>query len=194
VSGFAVVRAADRRVMRWKNGGGETAEIAVSPQGAGLDAFDWRLSMATVETDGPFSAFAGIDRTLSVLEGEGIRLMVGSDAPVALTPVSPPHSFPGDVAASADLTDGPIVDLNMMSRRGRIRHAVRRLRISKSAELALESAETIVFCADGNVRMELGGVAELARHDTAIWRNGPARARLSPRPRAVIYVIEIDPF
>ena len=68
--------------MRWKNGGGETAEIAVSPPGAALDAFDWRLSMAKVETDGPFSAFPGIDRTLAILEGEGIRLSVGGEPPL----------------------------------------------------------------------------------------------------------------
>ena len=71
-----IIRAADCRRMPWKNGRGETVEIAISPDGAGIDDFDWRLSMARVETDGPFSLFAGIDRTLAVLEGEGIFLNV----------------------------------------------------------------------------------------------------------------------
>ncbi len=43
--------------MPWKNGGGETAEIAVFPPSADLSEFGWRISMATVSSDGPFSAF-----------------------------------------------------------------------------------------------------------------------------------------
>ena len=53
-----------------------TTEIAVFPADAGLEDFAWRLSMATVASDGPFSSFAGVDRTLAVLEGEGIVLSV----------------------------------------------------------------------------------------------------------------------
>lgn len=34
--------------------------------------FDWRISMATVATDEPFSIFPGIDRTLSILDGEDV--------------------------------------------------------------------------------------------------------------------------
>jgi len=59
-----ILRSADHKRMPWKNGGGETVEIAISPQGAGLADFDWRVSMATVASDGPFSVFPGIDRTL----------------------------------------------------------------------------------------------------------------------------------
>ena len=72
-----LIRSKSYRRMPWKNGGGETTEIAVSPQNASLEAFDWRVSMARVESDGPFSAFPGIDRTLAVLEGQGIELDAG---------------------------------------------------------------------------------------------------------------------
>jgi len=60
-----IIRAADCLVMPWKNGGGTTTEIAVAPEGASLNDFDWRISMAHVGADGPFSSFPGIDRTLS---------------------------------------------------------------------------------------------------------------------------------
>jgi uncharacterized protein len=63
------IRANSLQSSRWKNGGGKTTEIAVWPPGASLDAFDWRISMATVEQDGPFSEFPGIDRTLALLKG-----------------------------------------------------------------------------------------------------------------------------
>ena len=51
---FVMHRSADYRRMRWKNGLGETAQIAISPDGAALDGFEWRISMAHVEADGPF--------------------------------------------------------------------------------------------------------------------------------------------
>src|SRR5687767_15094371 len=103
-----ILRAENYRRMRWKNGGGETAEIAVSPDSAGLDGFEWRVSMATVEAGGPFSLFSGVDRTLSVLEGEGIVLDVEDHLPVTLTAASAPYSFPADAATNAELVGGPI--------------------------------------------------------------------------------------
>lgn len=79
-----LLRARDYRRMPWKNGGGETVEIAVFPTNAGVDAFDWRISIATVATNGPFSIFPGIDRTLSILSGEGMTLSIGNVLPVYL--------------------------------------------------------------------------------------------------------------
>ena len=55
-------------------GGGSTTEIAVAPPGAGFDDFDWRVSLATITQDGPFSAFPGIDRTLALVDGDGCLL------------------------------------------------------------------------------------------------------------------------
>ena len=114
-----ILRADNYRRMRWKNGGGETAEIAVFPEGAGLDDFDWRISMARVEAGGPFSLFPGVDRTLSIIDGEGLLLSVKGRIPIGLTCRSIPLTFPADVATSAALIAGPITDLNVMTRRGR---------------------------------------------------------------------------
>ena len=60
--------------MPWKNGGGTTQEIASWPRGAGLDSFGWRVSIATIATAGPFSVFEGVDRSIMLLEGDGVRL------------------------------------------------------------------------------------------------------------------------
>ncbi len=89
-----VLKGSTYRRMPWKNGAGETVEIAVSPEGAALFDFDWRISMATVATDGPFSIFPGIDRTLSILEGNGMSLSIDGGAPVLLTQDSDPLAFP----------------------------------------------------------------------------------------------------
>ena len=64
-----VLRAAARQAVAWRNGGGETREVAVWPAGAGMDAFEWRVSMAEVGVAGPFSVFAGVDRVLTVVSG-----------------------------------------------------------------------------------------------------------------------------
>ncbi len=79
--------------MPWKNGGGETVEIAVFPEGAGFKDFGWRISLASVASDGPFSAFPGIDRTLTVIDGVGIDLVVDGVAH-RLVPGSPRCPFP----------------------------------------------------------------------------------------------------
>ena len=93
--------------MPWKNGGGETTEIIAFPEGSGLDEFDWRISMARVAADGPFSVFPGIDRTLCLIEGEGLALTMAGKPEVLLTHASPPFAFPGDVPVASRLVEGP---------------------------------------------------------------------------------------
>ena len=61
------------KTIAWKNGQGETTELAISPGGTLAD-FDWRLSMASVVSDGAFSDFTGYDRQLILLNGHGIKL------------------------------------------------------------------------------------------------------------------------
>ncbi|MGE7471548.1 HutD/Ves family protein [Bosea sp. NPDC003192] len=122
-----IIRAADCLVMPWKNGGGTTTEIAVAPEGASLNDFDWRISMAHVGADGPFSSFPGIDRTLSVLTGAGITLAFGDGERIRLDRSSAPYPFAADRAVEGLLVNGPIDDLNVMSRRGRWQHRVERV-------------------------------------------------------------------
>jgi environmental stress-induced protein Ves len=122
-----IIRASTCRTTPWKNGGGSTTEIAVEPSGASLNNFDWRISMARVASDGPFSEFAGIDRTLAVVSGSGLSLTIGSDAPVLLGRGSDPIRFAGDVPVSARLSGDEITDINVMTRRGRFGHRLRRL-------------------------------------------------------------------
>jgi len=113
--------------MPWKNGKGETVEIAVFPEGASVDTFDWRISMAPVVSDGSFSVFPGIDRTLSILTGDGMMLSVEGMAPTVIGQKSVPFSFSGDAKTEAVLQAGPITDLNVMTRRRRFSHRVTRV-------------------------------------------------------------------
>lgn len=139
--------AAPRRP--WKNGGGETRELAVAPPGAGLDDFDWRISCAQVASGGPFSAFPGVDRSLVVLEGAGLRLDFAGGQPHTLTADSAPLAFAGEQAVSAALLDGPVGDFNLMTRRGRWRHRLERLSLRGERPLAADTDLALVYCVAG---------------------------------------------
>ncbi|TGD43881.1 HutD family protein [Pseudotabrizicola sediminis] len=108
--------AAARTFRPWKNGGGETAEILCWPEGAGIDDFTLRLSTARVAASGPFSAFPGVNRVLTVIEGGAMVLTLdGTDHPLA--PGSPPFAFAGDTPCTAHLVGPPLLDFNVMTRR-----------------------------------------------------------------------------
>ncbi|MGO4386004.1 HutD family protein [Microvirga sp. 2YAF29] len=116
-----LIRNQDLIRVPWKNGGGTTAQVASFPEGSTLDTFGWRISMADVASDGPFSSFPEIDRTLIVVEGAGIEIEMAGISH-RLDPASPLLSFPGDVPTQARLLAGPIRDLNVMTRRGQFSH------------------------------------------------------------------------
>lgn len=111
--------------MRWKNGLGWTSEIAIAPDGADFAAggFDWRLSLAEVEADSEFSPLPGVDRTIGLLEGEG---MILSDAAgdTVLERRGQLHAFSGDAPVRCRLVRGACRDFNVMTRRGAWTHRV----------------------------------------------------------------------
>ena len=111
-----VLTPADYRRMPWKNGGGQTTEIAVYPPQANLDAFAWRASVADVTRDGAFSAHPGVDRTLVLLQGAGM-LLSGPGEPLDVRARYEPVTFAGDTALECRLTGGAVRDFNLMIRR-----------------------------------------------------------------------------
>jgi hypothetical protein len=110
--------------MPWKNGGGTTREVACQPPGAGMDAFDWRVSIATIGQAGPFSAFAGIDRVILLLAGDGVHLR-GDGVDHRLDTPLAPFAFAGDAALDCTLPGGASTDFNVMTRRGKLDAEVR---------------------------------------------------------------------
>ena len=163
-----VIRTGECRVMPWKNGGGTTTEIALHPPGASLDTFEWRLSMAHVGTDGPFSSFPGIDRTLAVLAGAGIALTSDEAGAVTLQRASAPYAFPGEWDVEGRLVDGPIDDLNIMTRRGRWQHRMQRL--SGPGQHRLSRGELLVLVArcDGWTAQSEGGSERIDTGDSVL--------------------------
>ncbi|MEI6458256.1 MAG: HutD family protein [Pseudomonadota bacterium] len=148
--------SAEHRRMRWKNGKGETVEIAVHPPGAALDAFAWRVSTAAVVEDGPFSCFDGVDRTLAVLAGGTLRLQIGAAPACQLDPTSDPLAFAADAPCHAQLFGGVVADLNIMSRRGLWQHRLQRL--ACAVPIAQASVMAVLVAAPGPATVRVDGV------------------------------------
>ena len=162
-----ILRASDRLETPWKNGGGVTREIAAYPPGAGLDDFDWRVSMATVSVGGRFSIFPGVDRVLAVLQGE-LRLAFEGGATLDLTPQAAPATFSGDISVEAETPRGAVTDLNVMTRRGRVRAHVGRAPLD-GAQRMIAAETTLVVALSANLRVgHVDGDYELERLDTAL--------------------------
>ena len=108
-----VIRPSEYRDMPWKNGGGVTTEIWASPPSG---TFDWRVSIATVNADGPFSRFTGYERHIMTLSGEGMVLDIEGRGKFTLEPLEP-FSFSGETRVYGSLLQGVVLDFNLMVRR-----------------------------------------------------------------------------
>ena len=140
----------DFRVMPWKNGAGSTTELAIEPPGATLaGGFLWRVSMATVAESGPFSSFPGFDRTLLLLEGQGLELDYGAHGRALLPGPLEPARFRGEWATRGRLLGGPCRDFNVMSRRGAIEHEVNIIYPGPEPSGLPEAPTVLVFCCAG---------------------------------------------
>ncbi|MRW87337.1 HutD family protein [Pseudoduganella sp. FT26W] len=164
-----LIQYANLRSAPWKNGGGCTTEIAVSPAGATFDEFAWRVSLATISQDGPFSSFPGIDRSLALVDGDGVLLDFG-DERFVLSPSEPLIEFAGEDAVHATVTGQHTTDFNVMTRRGLCRHRLELLAVTGKEALKRRSGTTLLFLADGE-SLTLSSSREriaMVRYDTLV--------------------------
>ena len=103
------VRLQDAMAQPWRNGGGTTRELLVWRS----QPWTLRVSVADIERDGPFSAYPGVHRAFTVLEGAGVELSWAGTAQLLLAGDAPCH-FDGAQAPGCRLLDGPTRDLNLM--------------------------------------------------------------------------------
>jgi environmental stress-induced protein Ves len=105
-----IIRFAGLPAVPWRNGAGTTRGLAADVPG---DGWGWRLSVADVGAPGPFSAFPGVERILTVVEGPGLALSVGGQSRVAEK--FRPVRFDGGAATECALPEGPVQVLNLMT-------------------------------------------------------------------------------
>jgi environmental stress-induced protein Ves len=185
-----ILRSVEYVARPWKNGGGTTRDIATSPAGASLDTFAWRLSLAQVDRDGPFSRFDNVDRTLVLLSGA--MTLHESDRRIPLVR-NQPFAFAGERAIQAMVGGGATLDFNVMTRRGRASHATRHVSFSNRSSIEANVGSTIAIFA-----LERGLILDgeqLDVHDTAIIDAGPVSVATAAESVAalVIEIIDIHP-
>jgi len=162
VSELKILRAADYPRMPWKNGGGSTEEIT-RDAGTGLEGFGWRLSVADIGESGGFSTFAGYERVITVLQGEGMTLRVDSQDTRPLLPLDP-FAFSGESQVSCTLLGGAIRDFNLIYAPHRYNA---RLQWLDGEQRFFSSAGTVlVFSVTERLEVKVGNSdAQLGRHD-----------------------------
>ena len=160
----------------WKNGGGTTQEIVCFPPGAGLDSFDWRVSIATIAMGGPFSVFLGVDRTIMLLEGDGVRLQAAGFEHRLETPHEP-FAFDGEAAVECSLLGGLSTDFNLMVRRASGRGTLHV--ISDVAELR-RSRHGLLMAIEGQWRV---GGGMLKQQHGVWWTEEPHAWSVKPASR-----------
>ncbi len=196
-----VIRRADRQVGQWRNGLGTTEEITAEPENSGnADPFAWRLSLARIGRDCPFSPFAGYDRTFMIVEGAGVTLSFGAAAPdMRVDRRFAPQPFDGGWPTDCWLIDGPAQALNVVSDRARVVHRVAVVEAPVGRTTAAVAGDhVLVHALQGAAAVRLDGAsARLAEGDC--WRvDRPAGAAElvieAERPAlipALIYVVDL---
>lgn len=135
----------------WKNGGGVTRTLSVD---AAQQPPRWRVSVADIDRDGPYSRFPGYDRVSVVLTGGGVELVadaadgaevvdvadVADAGRIRLAP-GVATAFAGDAGFQSRLVNGPVRVLNLFVLRG-------------------AAAASVVCVGGGQSAVEAGGLAQ----------------------------------
>ncbi len=194
-----IIHLADCPPQPWKNGQGQTREIAVQPSADDGQDFLWRVSIAQVNSAAPFSIFPGIDRVIALLSGAGFSMSFDSGQVHALTTPFKPFAFPGEAGVSVQLVGGPTSDFNLMVRRT-LASGELRVMCGPATHLC-DPATVLIYCVRGAIdtvdgalhagdawkpaqiatgeailhRATLALVVRVERHDGRMWRKSPVR-------------------
>ena len=162
MSRIKVLRAVDYPRMPWKNGGGSTEEIT-RDAGTGLDGFGWRLSIADIGESGGFSTFAGYERIITVLQGDGMTLSVDGQNTRPLLPLDP-FAFSGESHVACTLLGGPIRDFNLIY--APQRYSARLQWLDGEQRFFSSAGTVLVFSVGEALAVQVGNnTQQLGRHD-----------------------------
>jgi uncharacterized protein len=142
--------ASDFTRQPWKNGAGVTTQLALHEEG---ERWIWRLSLAEVDRSGPFSDFAGYERTIMLVEGAGMDLEVDGRAIDVLRLPYRPFVFDGGAAAQCTLVSGPVKDLNLMVDRERAHASFDVIDTNRFRGTKLDARWTLAYALRGWTRV-----------------------------------------
>ncbi len=170
-----IIRFAELRSEPWRNGGGVTRELASHPKAASAQdgVWDWRVSIADVSKAGDFSAFTGMERVLTVIDGELLLLTVdGAEHPLEKYR---PFRFSGEAAAHGALPTGDIRDLNVITRTGSFKGFTSIIELSKKRAHPVFEGQLAVLL-QGQATVSVGNLSVSAAAAGAAEATGTAES------------------
>ncbi|MBK9444514.1 MAG: HutD family protein [Comamonadaceae bacterium] len=181
-----IVSLKDVRPSPWRNLGGVTHELVTWPKG---ERWVWRMSVAQIDQNGPFSCFVGVQRWFAVLDGAGVCLTLDQRT-YDLRPHSAPLSFDGGTPLDCRLTDGPAQAFNLMLQRDQASALM--MRVNGSQTTCLKTSKIIaVYAIDTGANIQFDHEILTLPAATLAWRHGPAGTRLQIKSkRALLMLIE----
>ncbi|MGB5347856.1 MAG: HutD family protein [Woeseia sp.] len=179
------------RTVPWRNGRGETLVLRSAAVPGAAD-FAWRLSIAQVDSDGPFSHFPHCDRTLILLDGAGLTLTHDNGQVDTLGRRFASAEFSGDGGTLATLHGGPIRDFNVMTHRGHCSAAVTVLEGDDAKALAVDCELLLIYAVDADVAITApqNESVTIAQHQLLQYESpAPGQWRFSGGP---VFVMQIS--
>lgn len=205
--------------MPWKNKLGETKEISRFPLDS--DEFLWRVSIASVVSDGPFSNFPGVERCIVVLpstefSGKGLRLSTqrpNQEVKTHTIKELQPFVYSGESTTRAELIDFPVADFNVMTRRGVARAETSILSTTPNGATKLADTRiygssledpglvrfpdvSLFYCVDGMTTISAGGKAhDISKGDAMMFKHrqspGSTMLNISGKPASLCIRVDI---
>lgn len=186
------------RRLRWRNGLGWTREIhaAAADPGRGRDDdWDWRLSIAEIEADAPYSSFPGVEREQVLLSGEGLALGFEGGPERLLLPPHGRQRFDGRAAVQARLRAGRVEVFNLMWRPGRVSTRLWHRPLVGSMLLFADPGNTwAVHLVAGRASVDDGrGALPLEMGDSALFGAGARRGRCQLEGSGELLLVQVAP-
>jgi uncharacterized protein len=181
-----IIRWNELIAVPWKNGHGITREIAKEPRG---NSFAWRLSIADVAGNGPFSSFNGMRRVLTVVDGKGMEL-VGLNSTLQAD-LGVPVEFEGDMDITSRLKDGPLRDLNLIFDPIICSGVVSVMMAGERRRLQCRNEHVFaLYCVAGSVDLDTS--QQLCEGDTALVETGALDMKIAAWSSALLVTITRD--
>jgi uncharacterized protein len=137
----------ERPALPWKNGGGTTRHLAQDVETEGQPG--WRLSLAEIDRDGPFSLFPGMRRHHVIVYGAGLTLRT-RDLEITADPFCP-VTFDGDTTFTAILADGPCKAVNLIFDP---RLVAASLQVITTETWSAQGTHSLILCLRGGATLE----------------------------------------
>jgi environmental stress-induced protein Ves len=186
-----IIRFADLKPQPWRNGAGVTRQLASHPAAASTQdgSWDWRVSIADVSKASDFSPFPGMERVLTVIDGELLLLSVdGAEHPLEKFRA---FRFPGGAATSAKLPTGDIRNLNVITRTGSFKGFTSIIELSRKRAKPLFAGQLgILLQGQATAGVETEEPEALARYDAVVGSDVGTPDVLG---RGFLAVVSVDP-